>query len=1163
MFIKRSIYRQFVKVLSLSVVLLLVPVLGFCQLSGSYIIGSSVAADYASFGAMVTDLQAQGLAGNATFEVEDGTYTEQVALLGTAINNSGTFTITITGQNQDSSSVILTFGSNTAGSNHTLDLEDISNVDISYLTIENTTPGSLHKVIDLVDASNILFTHVRIIAPTANTNSDDQAGISVIDNSDNLELSFSRIENGSSGISLNNSDQPFIHHNEFYNQYFNGITTNIVSGPVVQNNYIENNEQSGTLYTGVYLLTTNDFIVSENRVKVGSGTAGLFFQFNVLVNNTVNLVANNHVHVVSGTDSKGIEIFGGANLGVYHNTVVVDSGSHCLEFVTINNSRVQNNIFQNRGTGNVYGGSLDPSQVDITNNVLYAINGISQDDFSFEDHVNNTGLDSASAFHDLSFADEDFPNVCHYAVNGGGTTLDTPIGFDYYGTIRNPSTPDIGAYEFDLPTTVIFDTNLIEICLGDTALLQPVNSFVSYFWLTDSSTNDFLLTTESGDYGLEVVDTDNCTLFDEIVVDAQENEADLGEDREICVGNPTTLSLSEPYVQYNWSTGETTATIEVSSQGTYWVQVLDDLGCQSADTVVLDSAEDSFKANFLVSNIGCTSDTMAFVEVSQFVPDSVFWDFGDGNSSTDNQATHMYGGVGDYTVSMTAVIGGCRVTITKPVVITSSCPDFLKAYYPLDTGANDISDNAFDGTIQGGLSFINDPERGQVALFDGVDDYIELTTTSAFDLVNSSFTISAWVKVFDTDSLYPVLGTSVEQANQGLDLGIDTGGRAKMSFFQNDLLGTQYPSLNEWHFLTYSYDNDLSTMSIYVDGEKDATVSGRNAFEGLDLVTMGLAQGGNLFSGCMDDVRIWKEDLTDEEVYENWSGYATELVAHYPLNIDASDVSGNGFNGTLNGNVNFIQDTERGSVAQFGGNNTDYIQLISADSLQITENSFVVSAWINVNAFDKGDLTILGSINQQGQRRGLHLVSRQQHPYMGFWATDTRDDNTTLQTNDWYHVSFLYDQIAKTQTIYVNGQKTAMGSNKNTYLGTQDLLIGNCINFNKGMNGYISDLKIRMIKDELSSGKTTEELEPITFGSDLHLYPNPADDWIRIALPYSGEFFGQIQVYDRYGQLQLEKSIKGEGDLNQELELSNWKEGMYILKLTMDGESYSDKFLVR
>lgn len=1149
--------------LVLGLVLVLNPFFGFAQLSGTYVIGSSGTADYANFGAAVIDLQAQGLSGDVRFEIENGTYTEQVELLGTSINNSGTFSITMTGQNQDSSSVILTFGSNTAGSNHTLDLEDISNVTFSYMTIENTTPGSLHKVIDLVDASDILITRSRVVAPTANTNGDDQAGISVIDNSDNVELSFSRIENGSSGISLNNSDGPFIHHNEFYNQYFNGITTNITSEPVIQNNYIENNDLSGPLYTGVYLLTTNDFIVSENRVKVGSGTSGLFFQFNVLINNAVNLVANNHIHVVSSGASKGIEIFGGTNLGLYHNTVIVDSGSHCLEFLTINDSKVQNNIFQNQGTGFVYGGTLDPSQVTMTNNVLYSISGITQDDFSFSDHVANTGLDSASSFHELSFTDADFPNVCHYAVNGAGAALDTAIGTDFYGSARNTTAPDIGAYEFDLPTTVIFDTSLIQICLGDTAVLQPVNSFVSYFWLSDSSTNSSFLATESGDYGLEVVDTDNCTLFDEVVVDAQETEADLGDDREICVGNPFTLSLSEPYVKYNWSTGDTTETIEVTDAGTYWVQVVDDLGCQSGDTVVLDSAADSFKANFLVSDVGCTSDTMAFVEVSELVPESVLWDFGDGNTSTDNQATHMYSAVGDYVVTMTAVSGSCTVSISKPVVITSLCPDFLKAYYPLDTGANDISDNAFHGTIQGGVSFVSDPERGDVALFNGIDGFIDLTTSSALELVNSSFTISAWVKVLDADSIYPVLGTSVEQVNQGLNLGLDTGGRAKMSFYDNDLTGKQFPTLDEWHFISFSYDVDSGTMSIYLDGEKDATVSGKDAFEGLDIVTMGLAQNGHYFSGYMDDVRIWKEDLNDEEIFEHWSGYSTELVAHYPLISNGSDISGNGYDGTLNGNITFIQDPVRGLVAQFGGANTDYIRLTRADSLSITESSFVVSAWINVSNFDKGDLGILGSINQQGQRRGLHLVSRQRNPYMGFWAADTRDPNTTLETDNWYHITFLYDKEEKTQTIFVNGQRKVSRVNRNTFLGTQDLLIGNCINFNKGMNGRISDLKIRRIDDELSNGSNFDANSPVVLGPELILFPNPADEWITVSMANSGDYYAAVQIFDRFGKFLFEQSLQGSGDLYESIDLNSLETGMYILKLNLNGEGFSRKFLIR
>ena len=47
----------------------------------------------------------------------------------------------------------------------------------------------------------------------------------------------------------------------------------------------------------------------------------------------------------------------------------------------------------------------------------------------------------------------------------------------------------------------------------------------------------------------------------------------------ICIGNSVTLSTDSVYVSYAWSTGETTATISVTTSGNYTVYVTDNYGC--------------------------------------------------------------------------------------------------------------------------------------------------------------------------------------------------------------------------------------------------------------------------------------------------------------------------------------------------------------------------------------------------------------------------------------------------------------------------------------------------------------------------------------------------------------------------------------------------------
>jgi PKD repeat protein len=68
-------------------------------------------------------------------------------------------------------------------------------------------------------------------------------------------------------------------------------------------------------------------------------------------------------------------------------------------------------------------------------------------------------------------------------------------------------------------------------------------------------------------------------------------DVDLGEDTFFCEGDTHILDAGEGYDSYTWSTGETTQTIGVTVAGTYWVEVYDAVGCNNADTLILNAYE--------------------------------------------------------------------------------------------------------------------------------------------------------------------------------------------------------------------------------------------------------------------------------------------------------------------------------------------------------------------------------------------------------------------------------------------------------------------------------------------------------------------------------------------------------------------------------------------
>ncbi len=141
---------------------------------------------------------------------------------------------------------------------------------------------------------------------------------------------------------------------------------------------------------------------------------------------------------------------------------------------------------------------------------------------------------------------------------------------------------------FGQGSNLITTGNNIQTCNGDTTVLKAVTGaiYTNYRWentfnpgVTLSTDDSLVLTSISqfGEFYALLVDSNGITVDDTIfAIEFQKPAVNLGQDTIICSGDTITLQnlVANPAgATFNWNTGATSATIQVSNQGIYRLRV--------------------------------------------------------------------------------------------------------------------------------------------------------------------------------------------------------------------------------------------------------------------------------------------------------------------------------------------------------------------------------------------------------------------------------------------------------------------------------------------------------------------------------------------------------------------------------------------------------------
>ncbi|MEL7120674.1 MAG: gliding motility-associated C-terminal domain-containing protein [Bacteroidota bacterium] len=195
-------------------------------------------------------------------------------------------------------------------------------------------------------------------------------------------------------------------------------------------------------------------------------------------------------------------------------------------------------------------------------------------------------------------------------------------------------------------------------CEGNFTSLGATPGYPIYNW-SNGNNSDQLAISIPGEYSLEIRDDNGCRNSQSITVDevSLPDPSIIGPNS-LCDNEDRVLVLTQEYTTYDWSNGETTASITVAQEGLYRVIVTDSFGCVGADTIRL-IPEQAPDYDILGPDNLCPGDTATLFVDPSF--SSYLWN--DGNS--ESSRTIMQPGV--YVLTVEAD-NGCRTTKTKEII---------------------------------------------------------------------------------------------------------------------------------------------------------------------------------------------------------------------------------------------------------------------------------------------------------------------------------------------------------------------------------------------------------------------------------------------------------------------------------------------------------------
>jgi hypothetical protein len=306
--------------------------------------------------------------------------------------------------------------------------------------------------------------------------------------------------------------------------------------------------------------------------------------------------------------------------------------------------------------------------------------------------------------------------------------------------------------------------------------------------------------------------------------------------------------------------------------------------------------------------------------------------------------------------------------------------------------------------------------------------YFDVTSTASLQL--SQFSVATWFKTsadFSSDVMIADKGGfGSETAGQNINYGIwmDSAERIKGGFESSagtDYFATSPKSYNDnqWHYAVVTYGG--STVILYIDGVQVAskTTSGASP-DSAGTKPVRIAANSrttpptsNFFVGSVDEVRVWKDDLTPTEQANAFAGSSFNS-GDQVLYLDFSGADGSQYN----------------YPPSFTATGTNYFDVASNSSLRVSQ--FSVAAWFKTSTNFASEAFIVnkGGVGSDsaGQNQNYQISMNSGEQIQVGFETGTGADffihsPSTYNDNQWHYAVVTYD--GTTIRLYLDGIQVA------------------------------------------------------------------------------------------------------------------------------------------